>query len=306
MRLICPNCSAEYEVDDAAVPDTGRDVQCSNCGHGWFQLPPHLAAEAEAEAEVFDEPEAPAEPDATLAAVAAATELPGGTDDADEEPPEPDAEPESEPAPSARKPRTLDDSVLAMLKEEAEREAAVRRAEALRTIETQPDLGLDAAIAGAVAASAAAERDVKARARPVEVIPSAEEIAAEAAALAGASEAAAEPARAPSRRGVLPDIEEINSTLRGSRDRSEVPSGDPGDPPARRGGFGRGFMLMVLLALILAVAYLAAPRLAAQVPALAPALDAYVGAVDGARLYLDKVLQDATGAVEKAAPPAGG
>ncbi|MEN9850001.1 MAG: zinc-ribbon domain, partial [Pseudomonadota bacterium] len=27
MRLICPNCDAEYEVDASAIPDTGRDVQ---------------------------------------------------------------------------------------------------------------------------------------------------------------------------------------------------------------------------------------------------------------------------------------
>ena len=44
MRLIYPNCDAEYQVDDAAIPDGGRDVQCSNCGHAWFQLPAGLEA----------------------------------------------------------------------------------------------------------------------------------------------------------------------------------------------------------------------------------------------------------------------
>lgn len=39
MRLICPNCSAQYEVDGSMIPDDGRDVQCSNCGHTWFELP---------------------------------------------------------------------------------------------------------------------------------------------------------------------------------------------------------------------------------------------------------------------------
>ena len=39
MRLICPNCGATYEVDAGLVPPAGRDVQCSNCGHGWFQHP---------------------------------------------------------------------------------------------------------------------------------------------------------------------------------------------------------------------------------------------------------------------------
>lgn len=37
MRLVCPNCVAQYEVADGTIPDTGRDVQCANCNHIWFQ-----------------------------------------------------------------------------------------------------------------------------------------------------------------------------------------------------------------------------------------------------------------------------
>ena len=37
MRLICPNCDAQYNVADDAIPDGGRDVQCSSCAHTWFQ-----------------------------------------------------------------------------------------------------------------------------------------------------------------------------------------------------------------------------------------------------------------------------
>ena len=40
MRLICPNCSAQYEVPPEAIPPTGRDVQCSACGRTWFERPP--------------------------------------------------------------------------------------------------------------------------------------------------------------------------------------------------------------------------------------------------------------------------
>ncbi|NBR91243.1 MAG: hypothetical protein EBS68_15290, partial [Rhodobacteraceae bacterium] len=29
MRIICPNCGAQYEVPNDVVPETGRDVQCS-------------------------------------------------------------------------------------------------------------------------------------------------------------------------------------------------------------------------------------------------------------------------------------
>ncbi|MEO9466630.1 zinc-ribbon domain-containing protein, partial [Sulfitobacter pontiacus] len=40
MRLICPNCDAQYEVPDEVMPSSGRDVQCSNCGQTWFQHHP--------------------------------------------------------------------------------------------------------------------------------------------------------------------------------------------------------------------------------------------------------------------------
>lgn len=39
MRLICPNCSAQYEIDGALLPKEGRDVECSKCGQIWFQAP---------------------------------------------------------------------------------------------------------------------------------------------------------------------------------------------------------------------------------------------------------------------------
>jgi predicted Zn finger-like uncharacterized protein len=37
MRLICPNCDAQYDIADDVIPEGGRDVQCSNCTHTWFQ-----------------------------------------------------------------------------------------------------------------------------------------------------------------------------------------------------------------------------------------------------------------------------
>ncbi len=45
MRLVCPNCAAQYEVDDSAIPPAGRDVQCANCGDTWFQHPATAAGE---------------------------------------------------------------------------------------------------------------------------------------------------------------------------------------------------------------------------------------------------------------------
>ncbi|MGB0507064.1 MAG: zinc-ribbon domain-containing protein [Pikeienuella sp.] len=39
MRLICPSCASEYEVDAAAVGERGRMVRCASCGAEWFQNP---------------------------------------------------------------------------------------------------------------------------------------------------------------------------------------------------------------------------------------------------------------------------
>jgi predicted Zn finger-like uncharacterized protein len=36
MRLTCPNCGAEYDVEDAMVPAAGRHVQCTACHTRWF------------------------------------------------------------------------------------------------------------------------------------------------------------------------------------------------------------------------------------------------------------------------------
>jgi len=47
MRLICPNCGAQYEVPDDVIPSGGRDVQCSNCGFTWFERPGVSASEEE-------------------------------------------------------------------------------------------------------------------------------------------------------------------------------------------------------------------------------------------------------------------
>ncbi|MEL6701097.1 MAG: zinc-ribbon domain-containing protein, partial [Pseudomonadota bacterium] len=54
VRLICPNCDAEYEVPDSVIPAEGRDVQCSNCGTTWFFDPSAPVAD-----DIVDDPGEP-------------------------------------------------------------------------------------------------------------------------------------------------------------------------------------------------------------------------------------------------------
>ena len=37
MRITCPTCSTQYEVDEKDISFTGQDVQCSECMTIWTQ-----------------------------------------------------------------------------------------------------------------------------------------------------------------------------------------------------------------------------------------------------------------------------
>lgn len=376
MRLVCPNCEAKYEVPEDAIPETGRDVQCANCGHAWYQMrsrstaaeaastgavapaaaasaptaplaPPPTPAPAadtapvivaetdelskaagsvdaklpepvvgpDAEAEVVATHEAPpvaadAEGpvagdadravgvDSNATTVEAADDPALATPDAEETPTGAEqvaavasvgvvpaieaavvesvvAEGAAEPpvvaegedlvdeAPTTAAPAAyaVDESVLAILREEAEREAEARRAEASRPLETQPDLGMEAAIAAKQVDSAA----------PV------------------ATDAI--------RRTRLPDVEEINSTLRPAESEVEEGLGPEAAPAEARSSFRSGFLLVLTMAILGSAVYGSADALASAVPALAGPLKAYVSFVDSLRLHLDGLMQSATVAI---------
>jgi len=250
MRLICPNCDAQYEVVDDVIPSEGRDVQCSNCGQTWFQHHPDHA------------PEKPEETDA-----------PADLAPPDDHPVE-DEERAEAPEPQRRE---LDPSVADILRQEAEIETQARANEA-ESLESQPDLGLDTTETDTDRRAREA-RDRMARMRGEEAVP--EQV----------SEAAATAAAIGSRRDLLPDIEEINSTLRSTGDRQSAPAADATTDPAelapRKSGFRRGFMLMILLAVILGAIYAFAPDIARAVPQADPYLSAFVAQVDSARAWLD-------------------
>ncbi len=273
MRLVCPNCGAQYEVDASLIPDAGRDVQCSNCGHTWFQRPTESRTIRPAPAEGENTPQEDAaiapESDGTTPAAAAGAEAPPEPEP--EADPGPEAEPDEAAAAARQKPepRPLDEEVAGILREEAEREAAARAAEAAAGLETQAELGLSET-----------SGDMPARERLAR--------------MRGADQESATPAdTAASRRDLLPDIEELNSTLTASPEDEEDEEGIVSQEARRRSGFRLGFSLTVLLMAALTLIYVYAPKIAEALPQTTAFLDSYVNWVNGLRLALDGWLQRA-------------
>ena len=139
-------------------------------------------------------------------------------------------------------------------------------------IETQTEMGLNAAPAAAPAGglAAAAVRRIARLKGGVDPEP---------------------PPIPKTRREMLPAIEEINSTLRATSDRhsdaeNAVYDTMP-DLSPKRSGFGRGFMMLVVLAIVVVALYLAAPMIGQRFPALAGPAQTYVTTVDAVRVWVD-------------------
>lgn len=265
MRLICPNCGAQYEVADDVIPQDGRDVQCSSCAHTWFEN--RGASEAEEELA----PVTPAPVVHTDADIEDEEDAQWGAEDYAPKPAV-----EEKPAP---KRQTLDPAIADILREEAAREAAARRAEA---VESQPDLGLDSADA------APDQRTAEAQARMAE--RKGEPVAAPAAASRAAIAAA-------SRGDLLPDIEEINSSLRSESERGTGYAEPMDEPKVRKRGARAGFIIVLLILALLAAIYIFAPKIREMVPAVDGPLTTYVETVDKGRLWLDAQLRRAVDAM---------
>ncbi|GAA6176499.1 zinc-ribbon domain-containing protein [Sulfitobacter pacificus] len=263
MRLTCPNCDAQYEVPDEVIPTAGRDVQCSNCGKTWFQHhPDHLPEEEDDTAPLGVEAPAP--------------------DEEVSPPPPPTPPPSKEPV---RK--QLDPAVADILRQEAEAEFEARKQRQSTNLESQPELGLDAGTNEAPASPAPQEdsderRAQEAKRRMARLRGETEPVA----------EAAATAAAISSRRELLPDIEEINSTLR----QDQTPSGVDADARQELGaggshkqsrGFRNGFLSMVVLFVLLVLLYVYAAQIAAAVPFLGDFLASYVAGLDHLRVMLD-------------------
>ncbi len=259
MRITCPNCDAQYEVDDNVIPKEGRDVQCSSCGQTWFQK---SVAQLEAEGKPVDR----GQPKETAETVVKAT---SETESRPVQEPDSHATPETD---SGREQQKPDQSVLDILKEEAAHESEARMAEQESSLETQPDLGLDQ---GEAAQDEAAVSERTAKLRGID------------------SDSAEEKSSA--RRDLLPDIDEINSTLSASTE-DDLDADDivEESAPRKKSGFRMGFSLVIILATVLLLAYYYAPLIVERFPASKDMMASYVEKVDALRLWLDQMMEAAT------------
>ncbi|PWE32415.1 hypothetical protein DDZ14_10145 [Maritimibacter sp. 55A14] len=309
MRLVCPNCAAQYEVDDSAIPEGGRDVQCSNCGHTWMQFPEGHETADRAGAALAEEDTAP-EPSGETAAEAAPDEAEAvpdeeeqaadaATQDAAADAPDrgtrlsgrdrehrdaaaalaaalgmaPGDGKSDDEAPHDRgsgtpERRPVDQAVLDILREEAERES----------LETQTELGLS----DEPAAPRTPPRETEHKESRTAVAPAPRR---------------REPGE--SRRELLPDIEQINSSLRSASDStrerpaaSDVMIEEPetGRSSGHRAGFRVGFVLAGLIFLMLTVVYLRPVRVIEAAPDTAPFVTAFVEHVDTLRAGLASIV----------------
>ena len=217
MRLICPNCGAQYEIDDTAIPPGGRDVQCSDCRFSWF----HTRR-------------------APLVLRSDATES------------EDSSQPQSEgphPQPPRRRP---DAQVLAVLREEAEREQAARK---------------DEAGPGDVRAMVSRDTAAPDRGRPHPIAD------------------VSLPTRGTGTAGLSASAKGVQPTAPGP---SAVPPHVPDMPPAPPRELGWLGMVCAVAAFGVATLLYAQPDSVVQaVPSLEGPVTAYVEGIDAGRIWLD-------------------
>lgn len=192
------------------------------------------------------------------------------------------------PRPAPR--RDLDPALRDILREEREREEQLRRAAA--PVEEQEEMALDSPAPPARASEPETDE--------------AEEDAEAAAIREMVEEDATGRDRRHSGRDLLPDIEEINSTLRATTDRhsgdfstSDIDSMDR--RPRRRRGVRLGFLLVMLVSAAGIAAYAYAPEITTALPQAEPWLVPYVAQVNELRFWLDDVVQSLLGQLSELA-----
>ncbi len=267
MRLTCPNCSAQYEVPSEVIPSEGRDVQCSNCGDTWFQHASPSDTELETPASPTTETVAAASFEEEVEAETVSSDDTSDVDAAAATPPQPR--------------RDIDPAITQLLREEAERETALR-AQVDAPLETQTEMGL--AIAPA---------------QPDETQDS-DDNTRESSELSDTSTVAPQSETISPRRDSFPDIDTVNSSLAENTEYTDKTSTDHESPAiTKRGGFTPGFTFALATVFIAIVVYANAPTLAELLPPFETGLRSYVAWVDTLRVWLDQQVGSLSDAMDK-------
>ncbi|ARE41278.1 MJ0042 family finger-like domain protein [Rhodovulum sp. P5] len=175
-------------------------------------------------------------------------------------------EPPVPPEPSRRE---IDQSVLGILREEAERERRARKQEATtETFAEQAELGLDSA--------------------PQKPAPRTDMPDSGTGWNAQVDAPPVPPSQ--SKRERLPDIDQINSTLSASSDRVTDMAAWKRERDSRRSSFRSGFLGVVAIAAMVIAVYALAPQIAGLHPMLEPPMTAYVSVIDGARAWINETV----------------
>lgn len=320
MRLTCPNCGAQYQVADGAIPPAGRDVQCSNCNHVWFEtpgavedappidIPERPAPQPAGTAPGYDGEGADAPVEDALAGVRRTVEqgVRRPKDDAATQTSEPTPAPHPAPTPAPAPqpaPQPAPTPQAAPMAEPdhapAHRPAPQQPAPVAQPAEQPaaptPVAQAEPAPAADAAAPKSAEQD---RPRMTDEI---RDILKEEAARETEARRAERPAEetdidvapprtaaeAEARETRFPDIDQINSSLRGQENGATTPPADlTVAAPASGRSFWRAFWVVFLLVLLALLAYLLAPTVGEAVPALKAPLITYVTWVDQLRLWV--------------------
>lgn len=264
MRLICPNCDAQYDIADDAIPEGGRDVQCSSCSHTWFQTEKPIVAGR-----------TPNSDRATTVALDAPGQL-------------------------ERKP--LDSSISDILREEAAHENKARARTESSPPATQAETAPPAVDADETRKRISLMTKQEGGTPAAMAATSTGTPAAVAAASTGAvaARAVAATVAADANLRTVPSIEEINASLRARAEASDTSGLTEAEKQqaVKRGGFRRGFFFVLILLAIVMTPYFLQDQINANLPQLSEYMTTYVATVDQLRLWLNEQVQTISTMIE--------
>ena len=257
MRLICPKCDAQYNVADDAIPQGGRDVQCSTCGNSWFQMAKPKAMSREV-SRILSTP-IPSVVKTKSRDISGFDAPQTGRGDG----------PMHEPVTDKPRHRKVDPNIANILREEASRSHGVSDFSTAQNSTRESTPEEVAETRRRVAQMTEVEGGTRAGDSP-------------AVAVAAAAAAAANPR-------AVPDLTEINAALRARSEAHDKPGLTEAEEidAMRRRGFRRGFVLVLVLMVLIVLPYVYAQQITELMPELGGYMSTYVAVIDQLRLSLE-------------------